>query len=121
MYEAVGTRCTGHQAVTAARNVHKLHVFIGKVNYYAKFLDDFSDNCTILDALRKKTVTAWTAEHQFAFERLKEKIVNATPLVHFRDLPVALAIDASHNGAALCFCTGIRMGLNDPSPKHRRH
>ncbi|KFD64802.1 hypothetical protein M514_23014 [Trichuris suis] len=82
------------------RNIQELHVFIGKINYYAKFLEDFSDDCAILNALRKKNVAfPWTAEHQQAFERLKEKIVKATLLVHFReDLPVVLATDASQYG-----------------------
>ncbi|KFD63808.1 hypothetical protein M514_23956 [Trichuris suis] len=101
------------------RNVHELHVFIDKVNYYARFLDDFSDDCTILNALRKKNVTAWTAEHQFAFECLKEKIVNATSLVHFREDPQSPWPQMRRTMVrAVCFRTGIRMGPNDPSPTH---
>uniref|UniRef100_A0A5S6QCU6 Reverse transcriptase domain-containing protein n=1 Tax=Trichuris muris TaxID=70415 RepID=A0A5S6QCU6_TRIMR len=84
------------------RNVQELQVFIGKVNYYAKFLEDFAKNCAILNALRQKNVPfVWTNEHQCAFERLKEKIANATLLVHFQeDLPVIniLATDASQHG-----------------------
>uniref|UniRef100_A0A5S6QK83 RNA-directed DNA polymerase n=1 Tax=Trichuris muris TaxID=70415 RepID=A0A5S6QK83_TRIMR len=82
------------------RNLQELQVFIGKVNYYAKFLEDFAKDCAILNALRQKNVPfVWTNEHQCAFERLKEKIANATLLVHFQeDLPVILATDASQHG-----------------------
>ncbi|KFD49043.1 hypothetical protein M513_10091 [Trichuris suis] len=82
------------------RNVHELRVFLGKVNYYAKFLKNFADDCALLNALRKKNASfIWMDEHQLAFERLKGKIAQATVLAHFReDLPLVLATDASQYG-----------------------
>uniref|UniRef100_A0A5S6QIU9 Reverse transcriptase domain-containing protein n=1 Tax=Trichuris muris TaxID=70415 RepID=A0A5S6QIU9_TRIMR len=78
------------------KNIQELQAFIGKVNYYGNVLADFADDCAVLNRLRRKNVPfVWAAEHELAFEHLKEKIVNATLLVHFReDLPLVLATDA---------------------------
>ena len=45
------------------KNVKELEAFIGKVNYYGKFIPNFSDKCKVLNQLRKKnTAWKWTYE-----------------------------------------------------------
>ena len=41
-----------------SKNIKELEAFIGKVNYYGKFISNFSDKCKLLNHLRKKN-TPW--------------------------------------------------------------
>ncbi|CAF3889578.1 unnamed protein product, partial [Rotaria sp. Silwood1] len=84
----------------APKNVKELEAFIGKVNYYGKFISNFSDKCKLLNHLRKKnTPWKWSQECQKAFNNLLQEIVNTTTLAHFdAQLPIILATDASHYG-----------------------
>ena len=76
----------------APKNVKELEAFIGKVNYYGKFISNFSDKCKVLNQLRKKnTPWKWTYECKIAFNNLLHEIVNATTLAHFdAQLPLIL-------------------------------
>ena len=82
------------------KNVKELEAFIGKVNYYGKFLSNFSAKCEPLNRLRRHSVKwNWSTECQVAFDRLKADMANATTLVHFDPkLPLILATDASNYG-----------------------
>ncbi|CAF3680882.1 unnamed protein product [Rotaria sordida] len=84
----------------APKNVKELEAFIGKVNYYGKFISKFSDKCKLLNHLRKKnTPWKWSQECQQAFDNLLQEIANTTTLAHFdAQLPIILATDASNYG-----------------------
>lgn len=82
------------------KNVKEVEAFLGKVNYYNKFITRFSDKCKPLNRLRQKSITwNWSSDCQSAFDQLKKDISNATILAHFDPkLPVVLATDASNYG-----------------------
>jgi transposase InsO family protein len=84
----------------APKNVKELEAFIGKINYYGKFISNFSDKCKLLNHLRKKNSSwNWTRKCQQAFNNLLQEISNTTTLVHFdAQLPLILATDASQYG-----------------------
>jgi hypothetical protein len=53
------------------KNVKELEAFIGKLNYYGKFISNFSDKCQLLNHLRKKNVTwSWNQECERAFKNV---------------------------------------------------
>ena len=52
----------------APKNVKEVEAFIGKVNYYGKFVSNFTDICEPLNRLRRKNEKwKWTVECQTAF------------------------------------------------------
>ncbi|XP_017471477.1 PREDICTED: uncharacterized protein K02A2.6-like [Rhagoletis zephyria] len=81
-------------------NVKEVESFIGKINYYNKFIPNFSSKAAALNTLRRQTVKfEWGPAQESAFLALKSEIVKATQLVHYNDsLPIVLATDASKSG-----------------------
>jgi transposase InsO family protein len=100
----------------APKNVKELEAFIGKLNYYGKFISNFSDKCQLLNHLRKKNVSwSWNQECQRAFTNLLQEISSTTTLVHFdRQLPIVLATDASHYGIGAVIMHRYPDGLERP-------
>jgi len=88
------------QKLPTPADVKQVEAFIGKLNYYGKFIPKFSDLCAPLNRLRKKHEKwKWTHECQQAFNTLKQQLSEATILVHFDpQLPIILATDASNYG-----------------------
>jgi len=88
------------QKLPTPADVKRVEAFIGKLNYYGKFIPKFSDLCAPLNRLRKKHEKwKWTHECQQAFNTLKQQLSEATILVHFDpQLPIILATDASSYG-----------------------
>lgn len=82
------------------KNLNQLTSFLGKINYYNKFIPNFSELAGPLNALRRKNIPfVWTKIHKDSFTKLKDAIVKATRLVHFDpNLPIILASDASSYG-----------------------
>ncbi|XP_055844677.1 uncharacterized protein K02A2.6-like isoform X2 [Episyrphus balteatus] len=82
------------------RNIKEVQAFLGKVNYYNKFLDRFSEYSKPLNNLRRKGAPfKWDDSCEKSFQLLKTEIIKATNLVHFNDkLPLLLATDASSYG-----------------------
>ncbi|CAF5013326.1 unnamed protein product, partial [Rotaria socialis] len=80
--------------------VKEIEAFIGKINYYGKFISNFSHKCKPLNQLRKKKYRwVWTKECQSSFECLLHEISKTTTLVHYgHRLPLILATDASNYG-----------------------
>ncbi|XP_055909199.1 uncharacterized protein K02A2.6-like [Eupeodes corollae] len=81
-------------------NVKDVQAFMGKVNYYNKFIKNLSQISAPLNILRRNdTAFVWRKEQESAFQYLKSQLVDATRLSHFRDdLPIILATDASSHG-----------------------
>ena len=66
------------------KDVKQVEAFIGKVNYYNKFIPNFSKLCAPLNRLRQKNVKwQWDDSCQEAFDKLKNNLAQATMLVHF--------------------------------------
>ncbi|XP_037813440.1 uncharacterized protein K02A2.6-like [Lucilia sericata] len=82
------------------RNIAELQSFLGKVNYYASFIKNFSTICGPLNLLRKKNQSFfWGKEQENSFQELKHQLVEMTQLAHFDEtLPIVLATDASSYG-----------------------
>ena len=70
--------------IPTPENVKQLESFIGKLNYYGKFLPSFSTICAPLNRLRRQDVEwDWSAECDQAFIQLKEMLAQKTRLVHY--------------------------------------
>lgn len=82
------------------KNIKELESFIGKINYYHKFINNLSRIVVLLNILRRKNhVFEWGKLQQTAFQNLKNSLSSATKLVHYnRDMPLLLATDASQYG-----------------------
>ncbi|XP_037942899.1 uncharacterized protein K02A2.6-like [Teleopsis dalmanni] len=95
-----GKRVEAIKLMPRPRNIQEVEAFIGKVNYYNKFIKQFSILAAPLNELRKKNaVFKWTAYHEGAFQALKNAMIKATELVHYDDKkPIVLAVDASKYG-----------------------
>lgn len=103
--DAAGIRPTtkglrGIEEMPRPKDVKELQAFIGKVNYYNRFIPNFSQMAAPLNALRKKDVSfKWSKEQEESFQQIKKHIVEASQLVHYRrDYPLVLATDASQHG-----------------------
>ena len=73
---------------------------LGKINYYGSFIPNLSSVAAPLNAMRSKDVPfRWTPEWTEAFQKLKEKVIDATTLHHFNpSMKTVLATDASPYG-----------------------
>ena len=57
--------------------------FLGLVGYYRKFIKDFAKIAKLLTSLTRQQVKfEWTPEHQEAFMKLKDSIIQA-PILHY--------------------------------------
>lgn len=93
-------RLAAIQNMPRPSNIKELESFIGKINYYNKFIPNFSKTAAPLNELRKLNAKfVWTDLQETAFKTLRQDIVNATKLVHYDDkYPIILATDASNRG-----------------------
>lgn len=82
------------------QNLQELQAFLGKINYYGRFISNLPEKAHPLHALLKKSVEfKWTDACEKAFEVLKSDIICATKLSHFDESkPLILATDASQYG-----------------------
>jgi len=62
------------------RDLKELSSFLGLVNFYGRFISNFSDKLAPLLELRKSRAFEWKDQHQSAFERLKSDLA-ASPVV----------------------------------------
>ena len=90
-------------AVTGAptsQNVQELRSFLGMLNYYSKFVKNYSMIAQPLAQLLQVGVDwKWTSKETDAFKQLKQLIVSAQVLTHYDPkLPVVLDADASAYG-----------------------
>ena len=88
------------QNLPKPKNLAELQSFIGKINYYNKFIPNFATICGPLNALRKKNSQfKWTDVEDKAYAILKKRIMDATQLAHYNsNYPISLATDASAYG-----------------------
>lgn len=79
------------------RNVSEVRAFLGMVNYYSKFITNFSQKMLPLyDLLKKENKYVWSKECQRAYDTIKSDVTSDQVLVHFNpNLPIILTTDAS--------------------------
>lgn len=82
------------------QDLHQLQAFLGKVNYYGRFISNLADKAAPLyNLLKNDTAFTWSNECEQAFTQLKNSIINATSLTHYDETkPLILAADASSYG-----------------------
>ena len=87
-------------AAPTPQNVQELRSFLGMLNYYSKFVKNYSMIAQPLTQLLQKGVDwKWTSKQTDAFKQLKQLIVSAPVLTHYDPkLPVVLDADASAYG-----------------------
>ena len=81
-------------------NQHQLGLFLGIINYYSKFISNYSTITHLLNELLKDGVEwKWSTDQQKSFNQLKDKLSSAPILTHFNEkLPLKLDTDASQYG-----------------------
>ena len=74
--------------------------FLGMVNYLQKFVPRLSEHTGLMRSLEKKGVHfSWDADHQLAFDRIKELLLKDVTLAYYdRTKPVTLQTDYSESG-----------------------
>ena len=97
-------------------DLKQLESFVGKLNYYGKFLPAFASVCAPLNQLRcKDTPWKWSAECAAAFDPLKQMLADRTRLVHFDpEKPIVLATDASPYGIGAVISHVLPDGSEEP-------
>ena len=84
----------------APTSVRELRRLVGLLNWFRKYIKNFSSEMEPLTRLLKKFVLfEWTNEHQKAFDKVKSLLINS-PVLAFPDynLPFRLAVDTSSKG-----------------------
>ena len=81
-------------------DVKQLSSFLGRVNYYGKFIPQLATlEQPLTDLLANDAAFEWTERCEKAFTALKEKLASADVLVRYdAKLPLRLACDAFANG-----------------------
>ncbi|KAL1454493.1 hypothetical protein WDU94_010736 [Cyamophila willieti] len=84
----------------APKTVKQVRQFLGMSGFYRKFCKNYSNIAAPLTDLTKQdTKFVWTEKEQESFDKLKEMLISAPVLRHFReDLPTTLSTDASIEG-----------------------
>ena len=97
-------------------DLNQLESFVGKLNYYGKFLPAFASVCAPLNQLWcKDTPWKWSTECAVAFVQLKQMLADKTRLVHFDpEKPIVLATDASPYGIGAVISHVLPDGSEEP-------
>ncbi len=111
-----GENSTAIQQLPVPVNLQQLQSFLGKINYYGKFIKNMAEIAAPLNALRKKGVKwHWSADCDKAFRRLKENLMQAVKLEHFLpDRTTILAVDASEYGIGAVLSQKDAKGVERP-------
>lgn len=104
------------------KNVQELQVFLGFVNFYRRFIKDYSKICSPLTALLKKNaVYNWTAETATTFNDLKQRITSNPILKHYNpDAPCTIETDASDYALGAVCSQPDSAGILHPIAFHSR-
>ena len=81
-------------------NKREVQSFVGFVNFYRRFIKDFSHYaCTLFDLTQKDVGWHWGESEQASFNKLKELITSA-PVLVFPDDSLPYCIEANSSDAA---------------------
>ena len=61
---------------STSTKVKEVESFLGFMNYYQRFIKNFSHTTRLFNKLKGKKEQKWTEEYQKTFEKLKEKITS---------------------------------------------
>ncbi|GJU20648.1 putative reverse transcriptase domain-containing protein [Tanacetum coccineum] len=86
----------------APKTPTKVHLFLGFVGYYRRFIENFSKTAKSLTILTQKCKTFdWGEEQELAFQTLKDKLCNA---------PVLALLDGPEDFVVYCDASGLGLG-----------
>ena len=99
----------------APTNLRELQQFIGMVNYYRRYINNYAQGMgPLFQLLKKQTPFQWKEEQQKAFEEAKSKLTTAPLLVqHDPEKETTIETDASD------YAIGARMTQPGPNGKPR--
>ncbi|XP_055699702.1 uncharacterized protein K02A2.6-like [Phlebotomus papatasi] len=82
------------------KNQTELRAFLGMINFYGRFVRDRASVSECLHRLLDgKSTWKWEEEHQQAIDKLKNQLMSAQILMHYKmDLPLILCCDSSPYG-----------------------
>ena len=88
------------QKLKPPENLKELRAFLGLINYYARFIENFSSIVNPFHVLLRKDVPwVWDSNCERAFNECKRRLASKEVLVHYRsDLPLKVVCDASPFG-----------------------
>ncbi|XP_044592420.1 uncharacterized protein K02A2.6-like isoform X2 [Cotesia glomerata] len=87
-------------SITVPSNQSELRAFLGMVNYYSKFIRNYSSIVEPLyKLLRKDHAWSWSSTQQVAFDEVKACLCSQQVLMHYNpELPIKVTCDASPYG-----------------------
>ncbi|KPJ12974.1 Transposon Ty3-G Gag-Pol polyprotein [Papilio machaon] len=96
-------------------NLTLLKSFLGKINYYARFLKNMATVLTPLYECTQKNNFSWTLECEKAFQIIKRKLASAGNLRHYDPtLALILTCDASDTGLGAVLSNRDENGVVKP-------
>ena len=97
------------------QNLQEVKAFLGKINYYGRFICNLASKAAPLNKLTCKGVKfTWTEECHRAFTNLKSELIQTTKLTHYdENSPLILATDASQYGIGATLSVEIN-GVEKP-------
>lgn len=97
------------------KNSVMLRSFLGKINYYARFLKNMASILSPLYECTKKDKFVWTEQCTKAFKLIKHKLASTNNLSHYDpSLPLILSCDASHTGIGIALSNRDKNGIIRP-------
>lgn len=99
------------------QNVTELRSFLGLVNFFAKFVNKFSQRLVPLyNLLRKGVEWSWSDKCEDAYTNIKETLTGAEVLAHYDpEQPLVVTCDASAVGVGGAVAAGPRRRARAPS------
>lgn len=93
-------------------NAKELKRALGLLNWFRKYIPNFSAIASPLHLLLKKGVKfVWTSEHTVAFDQLKRALVDSDALSFPKfDTTFRIAVDTSSKGLGTCYTSFMRTG-----------
>ena len=81
-------------------NVHEVRSFLGMANYNSKYIANYATvSAPLRELMKKSTHFHWTADHQHAFDKLKNALTTAPVMAYFdTNKETIITVDASPVG-----------------------
>lgn len=96
-------------------NAKKLASFLGLINFYARFLENWSEKLKPLYDLANQQEFVWNAECEDAFNWVKNELISPRVLAHYdANEQIVLACDASQYGLSAILSHRYKDGTERP-------
>ena len=97
------------------KNLKEVQAFLGFANFYQRFIQGYSQICTLLTKMTKKEqLFYWECKQREAFEKLKKKFISAPILASF-DPERKIILETNASDQALGSC------LSQPDAERQLH